>query len=133
MVHGPTAIEVDAEGLNEVVSQMRWCNDSRFNCDFEITEVVVNSGTICHMLLDIVCHTVPSDPFGTIFGTNVIRQLDLQEIACTTLTIPPNLILQSVFSRPSKHGHVVTVHHKRVITRVVSREDQTLCCVICSP
>lgn len=66
MIHGPTAIEVDAERLNEIVRQMCRCNNSRFNCDMKITEVVVNSGTICHMLLDMVCHTVPSDPFVTI-------------------------------------------------------------------
>lgn len=103
VVHGATAIEVDAEWLNEIVSQMRRCDNSSVDGHSEVPEVMVNADSICHVLMDIACHAVTSDPLITICRGNVIRQLNLQKIAGTTLAIPLDLILQRVFGRPSKH------------------------------
>lgn len=80
VVHGATAVEVDTEWLNEIVRQMSWRNDSCLDRDFKITEVVVNSGAICMVLLDVVCHAVTCVPCSTVVRGNVIRQLDLQKV-----------------------------------------------------
>jgi len=133
MVHGTAAIEVDAERLNEIVGQMCWRNDSCLNCDGKVTEVVVNSCAIGMMLLDIVSHTVTGVSCSTIVCGNIVRQLNLQEVACTALAVPLDLILQCVLRRPAKHCHIIAVHHQSVVTRVVASVNQSLCGVICTP
>lgn len=119
MVHGPAAVEVDAEWLVEIVCQMRWCNNSCFDCHSKVTEVVVNTNSVCHMLLDVRRHAVASNPSITVLRGNIVRQLNLQKVTGTTFTIPLDLILQRVFGRETKHCHIVTIDHQPVLTRVV--------------
>jgi len=133
MVHGPAAVEVDAEWLNKVIRQVCWRNDSRLHRDLEIAEVVVNSYAVRHVLLDVVGHTVTGVPCVTIVSGNIVRQLHLQEVTLTALTIPLDLILQCMLRRPAEHCDIVAVHHQPMITRVVTGKNQTLCCVICTP
>lgn len=109
------------------------CDNSSFDCHFKVAEIMVNTNSVRHMLLDVVCHAVTCDPFIAIRRGNIIRQLNLKEVTGTTFAIPLDLVLQRMLSRESKHRHIVTIDDQTVITRVVPRENQTLCCMIGTP
>ena len=58
------------------------------------------------------------------FAFVLTRQLGLKHVAGTALSVPLDQVLQTMFSCKSEHGHVITVHHQRVVTRIVAVLDE---------
>lgn len=94
VVHRPTAVQIHSKRLHKIALQLGWCYDSGLHCHREITEIVINTNSVCCVALHVAGNTVAC--VGE--SVHVVRKFNLQEIGGTTLTVPHHLILQRVLS-----------------------------------